>query len=206
MIHKIKSFYDNGNGLSENKIAKELGISRNTVRKYIKMPETAINLQKTQTDRAKKLDEYRVFIIHLLETYPSLSAVKVLRKLKTKVDILDVSERSVRRYIQGLKDEICFKQPRYYEPVLDMIPGVQCQVDGGELRKVMIGGVETTVYFMVFVLSYSRLMHVSVSAKPIDTQALIYQHDAAFRVLGGCRRNVSMTKPNWLLSVRCFVS
>ncbi len=49
----------------------------------------------------------------------------------------------------------------------------------------MIGGKETTVYFMVFVLSYSRLMHVSLSAQPIDTQALLYQHDAAFRYFGG---------------------
>jgi hypothetical protein len=91
----------------------------------------------------------------------------------------------VRRYNQALKDEISFKQRRYYEPVIDMMPGVQCQVDGGELRGVMIGGKEITVYFMVFVLSYSRLMHVSVSAQPIDTQTLIHQHDAAFRYFGG---------------------
>jgi hypothetical protein len=49
----------------------------------------------------------------------------------------------------------------------------------------MIGVVETTVYFTVFVLSYSRLMHVSVSARPIDTETLIRQHDAAFRYFGG---------------------
>ncbi len=185
MIHKIKSLYDSGNGLTERKIAKELGISRNTVSKYLKMPEPVITVQLSETDRTKKLDEYRNYIVHLLQTYPGLSAVKVLRKLKAKVDQLDVSDRSVRRYIQALKDEISFKQPRYYEPVVDMVPGVQCQVDGGELRGVMIGGKETTVYFMVFVLSYSRLMHVSVSSQPIDTQTLIYQHDAAFRYFGG---------------------
>ena len=185
MIHKIKSLYDSGNGLTERKIAKELGISRNTVSKYLKMPEPVITEQLSETDRIKKLDEYRNYIIHLLQTYPGLSAVKVLRKLKAKVDQLDVSDRSVRRYIQALKDEISFKQPRYYEPVVDMVPGVQCQVDGGELRGVMFGGKETTVYFMVFVLSYSRLMHVSVSSQPIDTQTLIYQHDAAFRYFGG---------------------
>ena len=49
----------------------------------------------------------------------------------------------------------------------------------------MIDGVETTVYFTVFVLSYSRLMHVSVSASAIDTDTLIRQHDAAFRYFGG---------------------
>ena len=66
-----------------------------------------------------------------------------------------------------------------------MVPGEQCQVDGGELRGVMINGVETTVYLMVFVLSYSRLMHVSLSDKPINTELLIKQHDAAFRYFGG---------------------
>ncbi len=49
----------------------------------------------------------------------------------------------------------------------------------------MIGGVESTVYLMVFVLSYSRLMHVSLSGKPINTEMLIKQHDAAFRYFGG---------------------
>ena len=108
-----------------------------------------------------------------------------MRKLKAKVETLSVSDRSVRRYIQDLKQEVSFKQARYYEPVLDMLPGEQCQVDGGELRRVMIDGKENTVYIMVFVLSYSRLMHVSVSAKPINTERLIQQHDAAFRYFGG---------------------
>jgi len=185
VIHKIKSLYDNGNGLTERKIAKELGLSRNTVSKYLHMPETEMARQLDEIARARKLDAYRAYIIQLLQTYPNLSAVKVMRKLKAKIDSLAVSDRSVRRYIQVLKDEISFKQPRYYEPVIDMVPGAQCQVDGGELRGVMIGGKETTVYFMVFVLSYSRLMHVSLSAQPIDTQVLIVQHDAAFRYFDG---------------------
>lgn len=185
MIHQIKALYKNGTGLSERKIAKELGISRHTVSKYLKMTEAEITKTKSETDRAKRLDDYRVYIIQLLQTYPGLSAVKIMRKLKAKVDDLIVSDRSVRRYIQALKQEISFKQPRYYEPVLDMIPGEQCQVDGGELRGVMIEGVETTVYIMVFVLSYSRLMHVSATTKAIDTKTLIHQHDLAFRYFGG---------------------
>lgn len=153
VIHKIKSLYDNGNGLTERKIAKELGLSRNTVSKYLHRSETQIASQLDEMARTKKLDAYCVYIIQLLQTYPNLSAVKVLRKLKEKVDALAVSDRSVRRYIEVLKTEISFQQPRYYEPVVDMVPGVQCQVDGGELRGVMIGGKETTVYFMVFVCS-----------------------------------------------------
>lgn len=185
MIHQIKALYNNGDGLSERKIAKELAISRHTVSKYLKLSAPEIAGLQEETDRSKPLDDYRDFIIQLLQTYPGLSAVKVLRKLTAKVDDLTVSSRTVRRYIQALKQEISFKQARYYEPVLDMVPGEQCQVDGGELRKVMIGGVETTVYFMVFVLSYSRLMHVSLSASAIDTETLIRQHDTAFRYFGG---------------------
>ncbi len=49
----------------------------------------------------------------------------------------------------------------------------------------MIEGVETTVYFMVFVLAYSRLMSVAASPRPIDTAELIRMHDAAFRDFGG---------------------
>lgn len=185
MIHQIKALHNNGNGLSIRQIAKQLSISRNTVSKYLNLSEPEMTTKLSDSDRAKKLDDYRGYIIQLLQTYPELSAVKVLRKLKAKVEKLSVSERSVRRYIQVLKQEISIKQARYYEPVLDMIPGEQCQVDGGELRGVMIGGVETTVYLMVFVLSYSRLMHVSLSDKPINTDLLIQQHDAAFRYFGG---------------------
>lgn len=185
MIHQIKTLYNQGNGLSERKIAKQLGISRQTVSKFLKRPEAEITAMLSDTDRSKKLDQYRDYIIQQLQTYPGLSAVKVLRKLKAKADDLAVSDRSMRRYIQALKQQISVKQPRYYEPVLDMMPGEQCQVDGGELRGVMIGGTETTVYLMVFVLSYSRLMHVSVSKRPIDTELLIRQHDAAFRYFGG---------------------
>jgi hypothetical protein len=110
---------------------------------------------------------------------------------------LAVSGRTARRYIAQPKENITLKQRRYYEPVLDMEPGVQCQVDGGELRGVSVGGVETTVYFVVFVLSYSRLMYVGVSSQPIDTERLIRMHDAAFRTFGGRPRECvyDQTKP-----------
>ncbi len=95
--------------------------------------------------------------------------------------------RSARRYISALKQTVSVKQERYYEPVLDLAPGVgvQCQVDGGELRGVMNGGRETTVYFVVFVLAYARLMPVVASPRPVDTAALIRRHDAACRAFGG---------------------
>ena len=185
MIHKIKAMYDEGRGASIRAITEELKISRNTVRKYPGMSEEEIAAYQERKGRTKRLDVHRTYIIHLLETYPRLSAVKVLRKLQAAHGELSVSSRTMRRYIEGLRKTIAPKQERYYEPVLDMAPGVQCQVDGGELRGVVIDGVETTVHLMVFVLSYSRLMYVAASPRPIDTAELIRMHDAAFRYFGG---------------------
>lgn len=84
MIHKIKSLYDEGKGLSIRAIARELGISRNTVKKYLRQDEEAIQKKRDDPSRFKKLDECRDHIIHLLQTFPLLSAVKVLRKLREK--------------------------------------------------------------------------------------------------------------------------
>lgn len=185
MIHKIKAMYDEGRGSSLRAIAAELKISRNTVRKYLRMSAEEITAYREGPRRERRLDGHRGYIVHLLATYPRLSAVKVLRKLCEAHGELAVSARTVRRYLRELQATVTLKQERYYEPVLDMAPGVQCQVDGGELRGVMIGGVATTVYLMVFVLSYSRLLYVAASARPIDTAELIRMHDAAFRAFGG---------------------
>lgn len=185
MIHKIKSLYDDGNGLSKKAIARQLKISINTVRKYLTMDEAAISRYMDDTARHKQLDDYREYIVHLLETFPQLSAVKIQRKLLAKYPDLSVSSRTVRRYVRRLKQTIVSKQLRYYQPVLDHVPGEQCQVDPGELRGVMMNGVETTVHFVVFVLSYSRLMYVALSDKAINTECFIRMHDAAFRYFGG---------------------
>ncbi len=185
MIHKIKSLYDDGNGLGKKAIARELNISVNTVRKYLAMDEASISRYLDNPSRHKQLDAYRDYIIHLLETFPQLSAVKVQRKLQAKYPELSLSSRTVRRYVQQLKASVASKQVRYYQPVLDHVPGEQCQVDPGELRGVLINGVETTVYFVVFVLSYSRLMYVALSDRAINTECFIRMHDAAFRYFGG---------------------
>ncbi len=185
VIHKIKALHDEGRGLSVRAISRELGISRNTVRKYLRADTEAIAAERADGRRGRLLDEHRAYMEYLLRRYPQLSAVKVARKLRDKVGDLAVSDRSLRRYLQELRASVQVAQPRYYEPVLDVVPGVQCQVDPGELRGVAIGGVERTVYFVVFVLSFSRLMHVAVAFRPIDTALFIRMHDEALRAFGG---------------------
>ena len=85
MIHKIKALHNEGAGLSIRSIARELGISRNTVRKYLRMDEAAIGEQQSHRTRHKQLDDYRDYIVTLLSQFPHLSAVKVLRKLQASL-------------------------------------------------------------------------------------------------------------------------
>ena len=117
MIHKIKALHNEGAGLSIRSIACQLGISRNTVRKYLRMDEAAIGEQQSNRTRHKQLDDYRDYIVTLLGKFPHLSAVKVLRKLKERHPELGVSDRSARRYIKALKETVSLRQKRYYEPV-----------------------------------------------------------------------------------------
>ncbi len=185
VIHKIKALYDDGNGLSIRAIAQELGMSRTTVSKYVKMSEAELTEKIENKSRVKELDSYREYIVYLLQKYPKLSAVKIKTKLDGKGIKHGVSDRTLRRYIKELKNTVAVKQQRYYEPVLDMVAGVQCQVDPGELRGVLIGGRETTIYFVVFVMSYSRQMYVTATDKPISTKTFIHMHDEAFSYFGG---------------------
>ncbi len=185
MIHKIKGLYDRGKGLSIRAISRELSISRNTVRKYLQLEEKQISAYKDDGSRHKHLDAHRDFLIHQLKRFPKLSAVKLARRLRERGSELAVSSRSIRRYVQALKEQVATGQLRYYEPVPQSVPGIQCQVDPGELRGVLIGGQERTVHFVVFVLSCSRLMYVGVAFKPLDTAAFIQLHDEALRYFGG---------------------
>lgn len=185
VIHKVKAMYDSGNGSSMRQIARELGMSRKTVRKYLQMDEDQISGRLKNGGRKKVLDDCRDYIVHLLQKHPKLSSVKIERKLRAKGLEVQVSTRSVRRYAAELRQEVAAKQERYYEPVIDMLPGVQCQVDPGELRVVEVGGREMTIYFCVFVLSFSRLMYVSVSDRPINTEIFMRMHNEAFSYFDG---------------------
>lgn len=185
MIHPIKALYKQGHGSTQREIAAELGISRNTVSKYLKMADDEIGPHLQSRRRGSRLDAHREYMIHLLRQHPKLSAVKMERFLRTAGLETGVSLRTLRDYLRKLKQGVAVKQRRYFEPVLDMVAGVQCQVDGGQLHQVLINQVLRSVYFLVFVLSYSRWMTVVLSPRPFTTESWVQAHDVAFRRLGG---------------------
>jgi transposase len=123
MIYKIKAMWEEGRGSSQRAIAEELKISRNTVSKSIEMSPEAIAAYQERKGWTKRLDVHRAYIEPLVETSPRLSAVKVLRKLQATQGELSVSARTRCRDLETLRETVVAKQERYYEPVLDMVPG-----------------------------------------------------------------------------------
>ncbi|MBB5021648.1 hypothetical protein HNR37_000960 [Desulfurispira natronophila] len=93
------------------------------MRKYLRLPEDAIHSQKSDPSRSKKLDDYRSYLVYLLGEFPGFSAVKVARKLREKYGLIPASERSLRRYIRQLRQEVSVAQVRYFEPIIDDVSG-----------------------------------------------------------------------------------
>ena len=145
MIHKIKAMYDEGRGSSVRAIAVALKISRNTVRKYLAMSAEEIAAYQAEQRRTRRLDVHRTYIVHLLETDPRLSAVKVLRKLREAHGDLAVSARSARRDIRELKETVTLKQERDDEPVAHLVDRDELDEagdDGAGLRVAEVHGLD----------------------------------------------------------------
>ncbi|MBL4608818.1 MAG: hypothetical protein JKY01_13460 [Pseudomonadales bacterium] len=109
VIHKIKGLYGSGRGLSIRAIANAFGMSRNIVRKYLRLDEVSISRQLKNPSRSKYLDLYRDYIKSQRVKFPSLSSVKIMRKLQEKIPDLDISNRTVRRYAEkGARRELIY--------------------------------------------------------------------------------------------------
>ena len=75
-IHRLEQA-----GYKQRKIARQLGISRLTVKKYLQNPKRS---RVKSAGRASKLDAYRDLIKHCLEKDPEVSAPVVLQHLAAR--------------------------------------------------------------------------------------------------------------------------
>jgi transposase len=182
--------------------ARLLGISVNTVIKYDQMSLEEASSYFSQNQRGSQFDEARTFIIEELIRFPRIKAPKLLRKIRARYPSITAKERALRAYIAPFRQAISEgqdKKIRYYEPVLDMEPGVQVQVDIGEewveregagsLSAPMKSGAgRFKVYFVSFVFSYSRKKYAIFQGRPFDTESFINAHISAFRYFDGIAR------------------
>ena len=162
-------------GFGKNKISRELGIDKKTVRKYWSMDDTEYSSYVNQHYyRSKEYDALQEVILELYDKNDNikLPVSAVYDYLEESLGLLPANENSLRNYICYL-EEIgqlnLTKKQRYYTKVEDMPYGKQLQIDFGE-KKNPAGG---KYYIFAAVLSASRFKYASLQDHPFTARDLI---------------------------------
>ncbi len=184
MYHKIKTLRQRH---SIRQCAALLGISVNTVRKYERMNLQEASDYLPKVKRCSQFDQAREFVVSYLENFPKISASKLYQKVVTQHPDISAKERAFRKWVAPIRSTISPKKQRRYEPIIDMQPGQQVQVDGGEcwVQSSCIASEKFKVYFIAFVFSYSRMAYLYFQERPFKTNDFIKAHLAAFQFFGG---------------------
>ena len=172
MIHKMLK-----EGLSKSAIARKLGINRDTVAKYAKLPEGHIPLIKREPVETT-VDPYLPHIARMLEKAHELDVVVPATSIYEEIQKLGY--RGSLRWMQEIiqRHELRRKVEEE-EPLIrfETDPGQQMQVDWVEFPKEGLSAFVAT-------MGYSRASYVEyVSDEKVDT--LIACHMNAFSYFGG---------------------
>jgi transposase len=109
-------------GLSPTAIARQLGIDRKTVRKYIARGMEPPNYNP-RAPRPRTTDAFLPYLRERLAAYPGLSAARLLRELRERG--FTGGYTTLKRAVQELRPE----PHRRFEVRFETPPGEQAQVD-----------------------------------------------------------------------------
>ncbi len=168
-------------GYSIRRIAREFGINRKTVRRYLRHPD------KENYSREKpyisKLDDYKEYLNSRFKDYPEITADKLYREIKDKGFV--GSYRAVAYYAKEHRPEKEQQAFVRYETE----PGEQAQVDWAEFGEIDYYGRKCKLYCFCFVLGYSRRHYIEFTTR-MDIHTLIRCHQRAFEYFGGVPRKI----------------
>jgi len=146
-IHRLEQA-----GYKQRKIARQLGISRLTVKKYLQSPKKT---RVKPAGRPSKLDAYRDLIKHCLEKDPDVSAPVVLQHLAARG--FDGKVSIVRDYLRQLRGRRAFAKA-YLR--IESQPAEQFQIDWGHFGHLVYNQTKRRLYALAVVESYSRMGYV----------------------------------------------
>jgi transposase len=169
-------------GWSYRRIARELDISRNTVRAIVERVERARSEGHSalpqRVARKRMLDSYEEFIAEKLEKYPDISAVRLHEELGGVG--FTGGYTIVRERLSALRPEPKAKPVERFET----LPGEQGQQDWSPYTIDFTEAGTQKVECFSFILGYSRRQFVRFGERQ-DFYALIREHVRAAEHLGG---------------------
>jgi transposase len=166
-------------GMSKSALARQLGISRDTIHRWIRDGDLDRDLDAAParyTPRppvATKLDPFRTYIRTRVELFPDLSVSRLLEEIQT--DGYTGGYTQVKDFVRQLRP------PPQPEPVVrfETEPGHQAQVDFAEFKFPW-----GRRYALLVVLGYSRLLWLRFYEHQ-DMRTLFTGLEAAFAFFGG---------------------
>jgi transposase len=166
-------------GIGVRAIARELGVSRNTVRRYLR--DSAASAGPTPgPGRPSKLEPFEDWLRKRVEAAAPrrLPATALLREIQALG--YTGTLRTVQRFVAALQPEV---EP---EPLVrfETAPGHQAQMDWGEYR---LG--DQKVYCFVGVLGFSRYLYFEY-VDSMRADVLVACHRRMFQAFGGVPREV----------------
>lgn len=166
-------------GMGIRAIARELGVSRNTVRKYLRGEAVDVSVQRGP-GRPRKLAAYERWLRRRVEAAAPIRLPATVLHREIAAMGFAGSERTVRRFLAGLAPVAV------PEPVVrfETAPGHQAQMDWSEYR---LG--RRKVYAFVGVLGFSRWLYLEYVLST-RTETLTACHRRMFGAVGGVPREV----------------
>ena len=184
----MKEIYEmKGAGRSIRGIAEDLGVARNTVRRYLKPPEAM--RPKAQPRRSSKMDHYTEYVDRRLNE--GLENCVVLHR-ELRGQGYDGGYSILKSYVSPRRRR---RQPDATMR-FETAPGEQAQVDWGSLAYLDEAGKKRRIWVFVMTLGWSRACYVEL-VRRADTAAFIQCHVNAFEYLAACPGVASMTMPRW---------
>ena len=178
-------------GVGNKTIAKRLGMSKTTVRRYVAV-EGWVEYQKP--DRASALEGHKEWLSEQMRKHRNNA--EVVRQELAREKEIHVSLRTVERAVQGHR--ALARAEIEATTRFETGPGEQGQIDFGE-RTVTIAGQSVTVYFFVMTLGYSRRNYVrAFNHERVD--AWFSGLEGAFQHFGGVTREILLDNPRALVS------
>ncbi len=168
----IRSLKDQGLSISE--ISRKLGISRTTVRRYLKSGKVP---QYHRDSAGSMIEPFLPSVRDMIDRH-NLSAVRIYEELRKKG--FQGSYSLVKQYSRPMRSDRKILAVYRYETD----PGKQAQVDFGEFGYMEIDGKRRKLYAFSMILGYSRMRYVEYTTD-ISTRNVIRMHLNAFRHFGG---------------------